>query len=144
MGAAAGGCGCQGASKRGPEHLRVGERGEMEAMFALREMGFTVVARRWTTGRLRGDLDLVAWEADVLCFVEVKTRSQRNVLDPAESAVDGEKRRVLRRMASAYLRGFPEMPRRRVVSRFDVVSVYLGGEGGPVCELLRGAFGWRE
>lgn len=134
-------------SRRRPEHLRVGERGELEAMFALREMGFTVVARRWTTGRLRGDLDLVAWEADVLCFVEVKTRSRRNVLDPAEAAVDGEKRRVLRRMASAYLRGFPEAPRRAVLSRFDVMSVYLGdatGAGEPTCELLRNAFGWRE
>lgn len=137
-----------GARQGRPEHLRVGERGELEAMFALRALGMTVVARRWTTGRLRGDLDLVAWEGDVLCFVEVKTRSRRDVMDPAEAAVDGEKRRVLRRMATAYLRGFPEVARRAVVSRFDVMAVYLGDADGvagePVCELLREAFGWRE
>ena len=126
-------------ARRGPEHLRVGERGEMEAMFALREMGLTVVARRWTTGRLRGDLDLVAWEGDVVCFVEVKTRSQRNVVDPAEAAVDAEKRRVLRRMATAYLRGFPDGPRQKIVSRFDVMAVYLEGDRREF-ELFRGAF----
>ena len=42
-----------------------------------------------------------------LCFVEVKTRSGRDAM-PAESAVDRDKQEMLRRMARAYLRGFPE------------------------------------
>lgn len=132
-----------------PVHLLVGERGEREALFFLREQGYTVVARRWRTGRLRGDVDLIAWEGDVLAFIEVKTRAERKAMDPAEAAVDTEKRRMLRRMADAYVRGFPEEERRRVVVRFDVVAVYLAGASaagarGAGFELFRNAFGRRE
>lgn len=130
-----------------PAHLQVGEQGELEAFLYLRSLGLTVVARQWTTGRLRGDLDLVAWEADTLCFVEVKTRAHQNLLDPAEAAVDRRKREILRRMASAYLRGFPPDLRRSVPTRFDTVSVYLhpaAGQGTVACELLRNSFSWRE
>ncbi len=131
-----------------PVHLLVGERGEREAVFYLREQGYTVVARRWRTGRLRGDVDVVAWDGDVLCFIEVKTRAERKAMDPAEAAVDDDKRRMLRRMADAYVRGFPEAERGRVVVRFDVVAVYLAGTvaagaKGTEFELFRGAFGRR-
>ena len=129
-----------------PAHLLVGERGEREAVFYLRQQGYTVVARRWRTGRLRGDADVIAWDGDVLCFVEVKTRAERTAMDPAEAAVDDDKRRMLRKMADAYVRGFPEAERGRVVVRFDVVAVYLAGTmaaGARTAEfeLFRGAFG---
>ena len=131
-----------------PSHLLVGERGEREAVFYLRAQGYTVVARRWRTGRLRGDVDVIAWDGAVLCFVEVKTRAERTGMDPAEAAVDEDKRRMLRRMADAYLRGFPEAERGRVVVRFDVVAVYLAGTAAAgastaTFELFRGAFGRR-
>ncbi len=128
-----------------PTHLLVGERGEREAVFHLRSQGYTVVARRWRTGRLRGDADVIAWDGDVLCVVEVKTRAERRVMDPAEAAVDDDKRRMLRKMADAYLRGFPEAERGRVVVRFDVLAVYLAGTAATGAkeaefELFRGAF----
>ena len=128
-----------------PTHLLVGERGEREAMFYLRQQGYLVVARRWKTGRLRGEVDVIAWEGDVLCFVEVKTRATRNEMDPAEAAVDRDKRRMVRMMAEAYLRGFPEAERTGVLVRFDVLAVYLAGTAaagarGAEIELIRGAF----
>ncbi len=109
----------------------------------LRSRGYTVVARRWTTGKLRGDLDLVAWHGDTLCFVEVKTRTERNPLDPAEAAIDGEKRRLLRGMAWAYLRTFPRERRDGIAVRFDLVAVYLTGRE-PEVEIFPYAFGWRD
>ncbi len=130
-----------------PAHLAVGEAGELEAFLFLRSLGFTVVARQWTTGRLRGDLDLIAWEADTLCFVEVKTRTTQDPLDPAEAAIDRQKREMLRRMATAYLRGFPPEHRRSIPTRFDTVAVYLqpaSGQQAPLCEHLRNSFGWRD
>lgn len=120
-------------------HLKVGLRGERAALFYLRREGYTVVARRWTTGKLRGDVDLIGWDRDQLCFVEVKTRARRDRLTPAETAVDHEKQTMLRRMAGAYVRGFPEGKRREVLMRFDIVAVYLEG-GGAACELFRDAF----
>ena len=58
-----------------PAHLETGLRGEREALFELRRMGYTVVARRWQTAKVRGDVDLIGWKGDTLCFIEVKTRT---------------------------------------------------------------------
>jgi putative endonuclease len=123
-----------------PAHLATGERGEREALFHLRKMGYTVVARRWKSAKLWGDIDLIGWDGEWLCFIEVKTRTGRDAV-AAESAVDREKRDMLRKMARAYLRGFPEKLRAEVPVRFDVVSVYLLPTGVEF-ELYRGAFGW--
>ena len=67
-------------------HLLFGSRGEEEAYFYLRELGFVIVARDYRSPRRRGDIDLVAWDKETLCFIEVKTRSRRNFM-PAEAAV---------------------------------------------------------
>jgi putative endonuclease len=123
-----------------PAHLAIGERGEREALFHLRKTGYTVVARRWKSAKLWGDVDLIGWDGEWLCFIEVKTRSGRDAM-PAESAVDRDKQDMLRRMARAYLRGFPEKLRADVPVRFDVVSVYLLPTGVEF-DLYRGAFGW--
>lgn len=128
---------------RRAEHLATGLRGEREALFHLRKLGYTVVARRWKSAKLRGDVDLIGWDGDWLCFIEVKTRTGRDVMSPAESAVDRDKQEMLRKMARAYLRGFPEKLRREIAVRFDIVSVYL--EPSDVeFDVYRGAFGWSD
>jgi putative endonuclease len=119
-------------------HLLTGERGEFEALFFLRRNGYIVVERRWTAPDLRGDIDLIAWDGDFLCFIEVKTRTARD-LTPAMSAVDDTKRRMLRALARAYRRTLPRRPEGPIPIRFDIVSVYLLA-GGTECEVLRGVF----
>jgi putative endonuclease len=122
-------------------HLATGLLGERAALFELSRRGYIVVARRWTSARVRGDVDLIAWDGEWLCFVEVKTRTARD-LTPAETAVDENKRRMLRGLAEAYLRTFPERERRSIPVRFDVVSVYLI-DGTAEFEVFKGAFGWQ-
>ncbi len=124
------------------EHLATGLRGEREALFHLRSLGYTVVARRWKNAKLRGDVDLIGWDGDWLCFIEVKTRTGRDPMAPAESAVDAEKQEMLRKMARAYLRAFPEKLRREVPVRFDIVSVYLQPTEVEF-DVYKGAFGWQ-
>lgn len=128
------------AARRSKEsaHLVTGRRGELAALFHLRKLGFVIAARNWRTNRARGDLDLVAWEDDVLCFVEVKTRTTRDVAT-AEAAVDADKKRLLRRMAHYYLR---QTPHGNAPVRFDILSVYLEKGKPPHFDLFRGAFGW--
>jgi putative endonuclease len=123
-----------------PAHLELGRRGEEAAFFYLRRHGYTVVARDWRSGKARGDLDLVAWENNTLCFIEVKTRSSRNVAT-AESAIDEDKVRLLRRLARQYLLALPVEPDH---VRFDVVSIYYGAEEKAEMELFRDAFGWSQ
>lgn len=124
--------------KQEAPHLATGRRGERAAFFYLRRLGFVVAARGWRSPRARGDLDLVAWENDVLCFIEVKTRTTRAVA-PAEAAVDGEKKRMLRKMAHYYIR---QLPNRDVPVRFDILSIYFEAGKSADFTLFRGAFGW--
>jgi putative endonuclease len=119
-----------------PPHLQVGLRGEFEALFYLRRLGFTIVERRWRSPEHNGDLDLIAWEGESLVIVEVKTRSARD-LTPAALAVDDGKRRMLRRMANSYVRTLPHQYRDGLLLRFDILSVYLGESVAPEFELLR-------
>lgn len=105
-----------------PAHLTVGLDGEDAAFFYLQRKGYTIVARRWSSGDVPGDVDLIAWDGGVLCFVEVKTRTAHDIT-PAETAVDEHKRNVLRRLARRYVRQLPQQSAPPV--RFDVVSVYL-------------------
>ncbi len=121
-------------------HLDVGDRGELAAYFHLRRLGWTVVARQWRSAKLRGDLDLVAWDGNTLCFVEVKTRSTRDAFR-AEVAVDKDKRAMLRRMARAYLRQLEGA--QQVPVRFDILSVYLVAAKREL-QLFPAAFGWSE
>jgi len=129
--------------KQEADHLVTGRRGERAAFFYLRRKGFVVAARGWRSGIVRGDLDLIAWEDDTVCFVEVKTRTTRAVAT-AEASVDEDKRRTLRKLARHYLRQLPQNCRdaAEVPVRFDILSIYLE-EGKPAdFDHFRGAFGW--
>lgn len=105
-----------------PAHLATGLAGEDAAFFYLRRKGYTIVARRWSSGDVPGDVDLIAWHGPMLCFIEVKTRTARD-MNPAESAVDSQKRTILRRLARRYVRQLPQAA--APSTRFDVISVYL-------------------
>ncbi|MGI4829653.1 MAG: YraN family protein [Janthinobacterium lividum] len=121
-----------------PAHLVTGERGEDLAYFHLCKRGYTIVARRWHSARLNGDLDLVGWDGETLVIFEVKTRTARD-LAPAETAVNAAKQRTLGRMATAYRRRLPEPWRDLVPLRFDVLSVY-DLPAGPEFEHIPNAF----
>src|SRR5579864_3424551 len=89
-----------------PQHQRTGRRGEEDAYFYLRRLGYVMVARNFRSPRRRGEIDLIGWDQSVLCFIEVKTRTTRDV-KPAEAAVDRDKQRQLSAVAREYLRPFP-------------------------------------
>ena len=115
------------------EHLRTGRRGEEDAYFYLRRNGYTMVARNFRSPNRRGEIDLIGWHEEVLCFVEVKTRTSHDV-KPAEAAVDREKRRKLLAVARECLRHLPSS----CPWRLDVISVnYDRQSRRPQIELFR-------
>ncbi|MFA4945697.1 MAG: YraN family protein [Lentisphaeria bacterium] len=119
-------------------HLRLGRRGERLACRLLRESGLAILARNY--GGAHGEIDIVAREGNVLCFVEVKTRRRAGAARPG-AAVGAEKRRRLRRTARQYLReaGWPAVP-----YRFDIVELLLAGRRPRELGWHRGAFTDRE
>src|SRR5262245_2057727 len=112
----------------------VGQRWEALAEKRLRAAGYAIRERNFR-GRF-GELDIVAEESGVLCFVEVKGRSGLGFGEPAE-AVTLDKQRRIAIVAQEYLR------RRRLPAstrcRFDVVAVMSDGSRVEV-SILRNAF----
>jgi putative endonuclease len=119
-----------------PQRHRTGRRGEEDAYFHLRKLGYTMVARNFRSPRCRGEIDLIGWDADVLCFIEVKTRTSHDV-KPPEAAVDRHKRREIAAVAREYLRRSPPSCQ----WRFDIVSVYYekSKASQPQIEVFRNA-----
>src|SRR3954468_21727728 len=120
-------------------HLYTGERGEEAAYFHLRKLGYVMVARNYRSPRRRGEIDLIGWDEDELCFIEVKTKSSKDFI-PAEVAVDAEKQHDLREVAREYLRKVPGEP----TTRFDIVSVYVENPDKPEFALFKNAFPMSE
>jgi putative endonuclease len=118
---------------QGPDHLRTGRRGEEAAYFYLRRHGYIMVSRNFRSPIRRGEIDLIGWHKDILCFVEVKTRTTHDV-KPAEAAVDREKRRELLAVAREYLRHLPSS----CPWRLEVITVYYDQRSSqPQIELFR-------
>ena len=117
-------------------HQKIGQRGEEDAYFFLRKRGYVMVARNFRSPHYRGEIDLIGWHRDVLCFIEVKTRTTHDV-KPAEAAVDREKQRSLSLVARDYLRHLPPSCQ----WRFDIVTVYYDQRSSrPTLALFQNAF----
>jgi putative endonuclease len=118
-----------------------GKLGETYAAAYLEQLGYRLVAANFTlpVGRnLRGaiinaEIDLVAYEGDTLCFIEVKSRSS-DWFAPPQVNVDLRKRRQITRAARVYrqMLGLEKEPH-----RYDVVTVVFSDDSTPQIELLR-------
>jgi putative endonuclease len=120
--------------RRRAAHLRLGRRGEGLAVRLLRELGADVLVRN--VRYPGGEIDIVAREHDVLCFVEVKTRRRAVTARPADAVGQAKRRRIIR-AAHSYLRelGWPDIP-----YRFDVVEILLADGRVADARYWRGAF----
>jgi putative endonuclease len=111
-----------------------GIRGEDLAMRYLQKRKFTVVARNYQPRSGRGEIDIIAWDAGTLVFVEVKSAENDDRGTP-DRAVDRYKRERLEWAARCYL-ALVRVPWER--SRFDIVTVV--GTRAPKIEHFPGAF----
>jgi putative endonuclease len=123
----------EGARARPQETTRArGQRAETLAAQHLEAQGYRVVERSFRCKV--GEVDLIAWDGSVLCFVEVRSRATDDFGDPLETIGPQKIRRIVR-AAGEYLVTFkgpwPEM-------RFDAVGIVMSES--PVVTLLRGAF----
>jgi putative endonuclease len=102
----------------------------------LEQLGYIVVDVNVRCGG--GELDLIAWDGRVLCFVEVRTRASDAWGDPLET-LGPDKLRYLVRAASAYL---ARIPHPGPACRFDAIGVLLpdGAAMAADVTLVRHAF----
>ena len=122
----------------------LGALGESYAAAYLEQLGYRLVAANFIlpVGRNRrgtvinAEIDLVAYDGDTLCFIEVKSRAS-DWFAPPQANVDLRKRRQVTRAARAYRRmlGIEDQP-----FRYDVVTVVFANDSTPQVELLRHYF----
>ncbi len=113
-----------------------GTVGEQEAMHYLAKRGYTILCRNFRVGRM-GELDLIGRDGDILCFIEVKTRSNDHFGTPAQ-AVTSLKQATIKRLAQVYIQrfGLYDLP-----VRFDIVALMMDRKGKiQDIQLLQNAF----
>lgn len=117
---------------------RTGIRGETFAYWYLRRHGYTMIARNFTVPGVKGEIDLIGYDGEILAFVEVKTRTgDPELFGVPEEAVTPEKRRYLSRMAHQFL-AERRIPKARW--RFDVLAIESPPGRRPEVRLHKGAF----
>jgi putative endonuclease len=124
----------------------LGDLGEKLAADFLIKNGYRLICANFKApvGRnskgvqVTGEIDLIALDAEILCFVEVKTRRSDD-FTPVITNVDLRKQRQIIRTAKVY---------RRVLNiyetshRFDVVTVLMPEHTEPTLHLIQGY--WNE
>ncbi len=98
------------------EHLILGKWGEELAAAYLREKGYAILERDWHSSHK--DIDIVAQQRDCIVFIEVKTRRNRDFIEP-EQAVNHNKQKNLRMAINHYVKSHHlDGP-----WRFDVITI---------------------
>jgi len=113
--------------------INLGREGEDLAAGFLSRNGYKIILRNYKTKL--GEVDIIAWDKETICFVEVKTRSS-NTCGLGSEAVQLKKQRQLAKAALIYLKekNFLDKP-----ARFDVISIDSFPEKGEI-KLLKNAF----
>ena len=124
----------------------IGQKGEdLAAQFLIRR-GFRLVCSNFKVpiGRnsrgvaVTGEIDLIAFDEDILCFIEVKTRSSDDFASPL-AAVDLRKQRQIIRTAKVYRKVFNL---HEIRFRYDAISVILREKTRPEIEIFKNF--WNE
>lgn len=112
--------------------MNIGRRGEDLAIEHIKNSGYRVIERNTQCGH--GEIDIIAWDHQTLCFIEVRTRENTEHGHPLET-VDAIKQRRLCASANHYMNRWqgpwPNL-------RFDVIGIVL--DQGPSIELVKEAF----
>ncbi len=124
---------------------QTGVRGETYAYWNLRH-GYILVARNFTSRRIKGEIAMVGYDGATLAFLEVKTRtvvetpsslqSSQPVRPTPEEAVNWEKRRNISRIAGQFLRARHS---EKAACRFGVPAGETRRDKKPVVRLHKGA-----
>jgi putative endonuclease len=114
-------------------NLEFGKAAESAAAKFLKAKGYKILERNYRNRF--GEIDIIAQQAGVICFLEVKARHSLAQGLPCE-AVDARKRRQISRVALAYLKQQHFLDR---AARFDVLGL-LWTKNTPEITLITNAF----
>lgn len=108
-------------------HLKLGKRGEKLACSFLKNRHMEILRRNYRNRR--GEIDIIARDGNIICFIEVKTRRLASRTRPAAGFRYKQQLRISR-SADKYLN---EVGRPKVAYRFDLIEIVMGT--WDICEL---------
>ena len=100
-----------------PKH-ELGQRGEQIAKEYFQQKGYKIEEINWRFKK--AEIDLIAWDGDILVFVEIKTRSSSDFGSP-EEFVSPKKEEFMSQAAAAYM----DSVNYSWEIRFDIISVLV-------------------
>lgn len=115
------------------ERAALGAKGEEDAVSFLQSQGYKILHRNYRNRF--GEIDIIASDKDILCFVEVKTRRSSKFGAPQE-ALSKFKISRISKAALGFLKERKFLDRE---ARFDVVSIVCAEDSVKPC-LIKNAF----
>lgn len=99
------------------KHLLLGNKGEDAACALLKAKGMEILLRNYRCKR--GEIDIIARDGKIICFVEVKTRSKTTLSRPVKGLKSKQKERIYK--ASKYY--LKKLGNPKTISRYDLVEL---------------------
>jgi len=121
---------------RKPSRTRRGQAAEDLAVAYLTELGYQLVARNHRCRE--GEVDIIARDGDVLCFVEVRSLGDPSQGDPLETISPQKIRRVVKAAWNYVEEVIAPSGAAWPVMRFDAVGITMADP--PTIRLVREAF----
>ncbi|OGX08120.1 MAG: YraN family protein [Omnitrophica WOR_2 bacterium GWA2_47_8] len=115
-------------------NISFGQKGESLAEDFLKRHGYRILIRNFKVKL--GEIDLIGYDRDTLCFIEVKTRRSAFQGSPFE-AISKHKRRKLAQVAFCYLK---KQNLFGCKARFDVVGILQEEGKEPAIDFIKNAF----
>ncbi|KUG23585.1 hypothetical protein ASZ90_006634 [hydrocarbon metagenome] len=113
--------------------IKTGKEGERIAAAYLKKNGYRIVETNFRCAI--GEIDIIARDKDVLVFLEVKTRTSKELGFP-EQAVGTKKQKKMSQLALWYLQN---KSIKDTASRFDVLAITMLPAGNEI-KLIKNAF----
>ena len=101
------------------KHLRLGKKGENIACRFLQTKNYNILFRNYKSSY--GEIDIIARNGTILCFIEVKTRSfSKNSRDERSTRITLKQAKRIKKSASDYLYKL-ESP--KLYCRFELIEI---------------------
>lgn len=115
---------------------KLGKKGEKFAVKYLKKNKYSIIYTNFYTKL--GEIDIIAEKSRYIVFVEVKTRTEGQMLDPSLS-VDKKKQRKIFAVSNEYMERF----KIRKQPRYDIAEVIVNDKGKMSINYIDNAF-WQE
>ncbi len=115
------------------DRQQTGKVGEDMAADFLKKSGYRIIERNYRCKI--GEIDIIALDKDILCFVEVRTKNSSSFCRPQQT-VTSPKQRKLQKLALYFL---AHKKIKNMNCRFDVVAVDIS-KGRSGIEMIKNAF----